>query len=95
MRYSQFPGKKPVQSDIMEKIAELGGFNSQLQIEIDILEQLVENINTVLEGDIDWQETVALSCVVTHCESKIGLLKFQKELNKEEMSNLLLQALQQ
>ena len=49
---SQFPGKKPVQSDIMEKIGELGGFNSQLQIEIDILEELVDNINTVLEGDI-------------------------------------------
>ena len=64
-------------------------------IEIDISEQLVENINTVLEGNIDWQETVALSCVVTHCESQIGLLKFQKELNKKEMSNLLLQALQQ
>ena len=68
---SQFPGKKPVQSDIMGKIGELGGFNSQLQIEIDILEKLVENINTVLEGDIDWQKTVALSCVVNHCESQI------------------------
>ena len=79
----------------MEKIGELCGFNSQLQIEIDILEELVENINTVLEGNIDWQEAVVLSCVVTHCENKIGLLKFQKELNKKEMSNLLLQALQQ
>ena len=79
----------------MEKIGELGGFNSQLQIEIDILEKIVENINTVLEGNIDWQETVALSCVVTHCKSQIGLLKFQKELNKKELSNLLLQALQQ
>ena len=48
MRKSWFPGKKPVQSDIMEKIGELGGFNSQLQIEIDILEELVDNINTVL-----------------------------------------------
>ena len=95
MHKSWFPGKKPVQSDIMEKIGELGGFNSQLQIEIDILEELVDIINTVLEGDIDWQQAVALPCVVTHCESQIGLLKFQKELNKKEMSNLLLQALQQ
>ena len=80
----------------MEKIGELGGFNSQLQIEIQqVWKKLVENIDTVLEGDIDWQETVALSCVVTHCESQIGLLKFQKELNKKEMSNFLLQALQQ
>ena len=79
----------------MEKIGELGAFNSKLQVEIDSLAQIVENINTVLDGDIDWQEAVALSCVVSYCESEIGLLKFQKEINKKEMSNLLVQALQQ
>ena len=79
----------------MEKIGELGGSNTKLQIEIDILAELVDNINTVLDGDIQWQETVALSCVVTYCETQIGLLKFQKEINKKEMSNLLLQAIQQ
>ena len=78
----------------MEKIGELGGFNTKLQIEIDILAELIDNINTVLDGDIQWQEAVALSCVVTYGETQIGLLKFQKEINKE-MSNLLLQALQQ
>ena len=79
----------------MEKIGELGGFNTKLQIEKDILAELVDNINTVLDEDIQWQEAVALSCVVSYCETQIGLLKFQKEINKKEMSNLLFHALQQ
>ena len=79
----------------MEKIAQLGASNSKLQVKRDTLKQIADSIKDVLLGDIDWQSDVALSCVVTYLENEIGLLVFQKEINKKEMSNLLLQAIQQ
>ena len=79
----------------MERVGELGALNSKLQIEIDSLQQIVDNINIVLDGDIDWIDAVALSCVVSHLEEEIDMMQFQKDLNKKEMSNLLVQALPQ
>ena len=79
----------------MEKIGHLGGYNSLLQVQIDTLQQILDSIKSVLVGDIDWQSDVALSCVVNYLEEEIGLLVFQKEINKKEMSNLLLQAIKQ
>ena len=94
---SCIPGKKPVETRTtnMERVGELGALNSKLQIEIDSLQQIVDNINIVLDGDIDWIDAVALSCVVSHLEEEIDMMQFQKDLNKKEMSNLLVQALPQ
>ena len=79
----------------MEKIGHLGASNSLLQVQIDTLQQILDSIKSVLVGDIDWQSDVALSCVVNYLEEEIGLLVFQKEINKKEMSNLLLEAIKQ
>ena len=79
----------------METIGKLGAENSKLQAQIDSLQQILDTINIVLDGEIDWQSCVALSCVASFIQNEIELLDFQKELNKKEMSNLLLQALQQ
>ena len=94
---SCIPGKKPVETRTtnMERVGELGALNSKLQIEIDSLQQIVDNINIVLDSDIDWIDAVALSCVVRHLEEEIDMMQFQKDLNKKEMSNLLVQALPQ
>ena len=66
-----------------------------MQVKIDSLQQIVDNIKTVLNGQIDWADDVALSCVVTCLENDIDLMQFQKEINKKEMSNLLVKALSQ
>ena len=79
----------------MEKIGHLGASNSLLQVQIDTLQQILDSIKSVLVGDVDWQSDVALSCVVNYLEEEIGLLVFQKEINKKEMSNLLLEAIKQ
>ena len=79
----------------METIGKLGAENSKLQGQIDILQQILDTIDIVLDGEIDWQSCVALSCVASFIKNEIELMDFQKELNKKEMSNLLLQAIQQ
>ena len=72
---SRILGKKPVETRTtnMERVGELGALNSKLQIEIDSLQQIVDNINIVLDGDIDWIDAVALSCVVSHLEEEIDM----------------------
>ena len=79
----------------MEGICQIGASNSQMQVKIDSFQQIVDNIKTVLNGQIDWADDVALSCVVSVLENDIDLLEFQKSLNKKEMSNLLVKALSQ
>ena len=79
----------------MEEICNLGRKNIKLQSEIDILEAIIENLEEVNTGDICWAYSVVLDIVVTNLRDQVQKKVLQKDLNKEEMSNLLVQALPQ
>ena len=79
----------------MEEICNLGRKNIKLQSEIDILEATIENLEEVNTGDICWANSVVLDIVVTNLRDQVQKKVLQKDLNKEEMSNLLVQALPQ
>ena len=77
----------------MERICELGAKNVLIQQEIDGLKPILDNINIVLSGQVTWQEDIVLSLVSNKIKNDIELLEFDKENNKKEMANLLLQSL--
>ena len=79
----------------MEKVCELGAKNTKLQQEIDTLEQIISNISEVNSVDICWQDSVVLGCVSAYLSEEVELKKFEKEINKKEMTNILVQALPQ
>ena len=79
----------------MEKVCELGAKNTKLQQEIDSLEQIISNISEVNSVDICWQDSVVLDCVGAYLSEEVELKKFEKEINKKEMTNILVQALPQ
>ena len=77
----------------MERICELGAKNVLIQQEIDGLKAILDNINIVVSGQVTWQEDIVLSLVSNNIKNDIELLEFDKENNKKEMANLLLQSL--
>ena len=77
----------------MERICELGAQNGLIQQQIDGFKAILENINIVLSGQVTWQEDIVLSLVFSKIKNDIELLEFDKENNKKEMANLLLQSL--
>ena len=79
----------------MEKVCELGAKNTKLQQEIDTLEQIISNISEVNSVDICWQDSVVLDCVSAYLSEEVEFKKIEKEINKKEMTNILVQALPQ
>ena len=79
----------------MEKICDLARINIDLQKEIDILEDIIENLEQVNTGDICWAHSVVLDIVATNLRDQVQKKVLKKDLNKEKMSNLLVQALPQ
>ena len=79
----------------MEKVCELGAKNTKLQQEIDTLQEIISNISEVNSVDICWQDSVVLDCVSAYLIEEVELKKFEKEINKKEMTNILVQALPQ
>ena len=79
----------------MEKICDLARINIDLQKEIDILEDIIENLEQVNTGDIWWAHSVVLDIVATNLRDQVQKKVLKKDLNKEKMSNLLVQALPQ
>ena len=79
----------------MEEICNLGRKNIKLQSEIDSLEAIIENLEAVNTGDICWAHSVVLDIVITNLRDQVQKKVLQKDLNKEKMSNLLVQALPQ
>ena len=79
----------------MEKVCELGAKNTKLQEEIDSLEEIISNISQVNCVNICWQDSVVLDCVSAYLSEEVQLKKFEKEINKKEMTNILVQALPQ
>ena len=79
----------------MEKVCELGAKNTKLQQEIDTLQQIISNISEVNSVEICWQDSVVLDCVSSYLSEEVDLKKFEKEINKKEMTNILVQALPQ
>ena len=77
----------------MEKICDLGKFNSEIQVEIDSLEDIIKNIEIVNSDNISWADSVVLDTVVKYLKEEVEVKQFQKDFNKKEMSNLLAQAL--
>ena len=79
----------------MEKVCELGKINSELQVQIDTLETSIKNIEEVNSGNICWADSVALDIVVEFMKEEVKVMQFEKDFNKKEMTNLLVQALPQ
>lgn len=79
----------------MERICQLGQFNSKLQLEIDSLNALIANIKEVNTVNINWADSVVLDCIAKHLTEEVELKVWEKDLNKQEMTNLLVQALPQ
>ena len=80
---------------IMEKVCELGKINSELQVQIDTLETSIKNIEEVNSDNICWADSVALDIVVKFMKEEVKVMQFEKDFNKKEMTNLLVQALPQ
>ena len=79
----------------MDKVGELGGQNSKLQEEINILEEIITNITEVNTVEICWRDSVVLDCICSFLNQEVELKKFEKHINKKEMTNILVQALPQ
>ena len=79
----------------MEKVCQLGAQNTKLQQEIDSLQEIISNISQVNSVEICWQDSVVLDCVSAYLGEKVELKKIEKEINKKEMTNILVQALPQ
>ena len=77
----------------MEKICDLGKFNSEIQVEIDSLEAIIKNIEIVNTDNISWADSVVLDTVVKYLKEEVEVKQFEKDFSKKEMSNLLAQAL--
>ena len=78
----------------MDEICALGRSNCQFQAQIDILKAQVDSIEQVLNSTgICWAQYIALDLVRNRLVDQIELLKWQKEINKKHMSNVLAKAL--
>ena len=79
----------------MEKICDLARINTDLQREIDSLKHSIDNLEVVNSGDICWADCVVLDIVINKLREKVELKVWEKDLNKKEMTNVLVQALLQ
>ena len=79
----------------MDKICDLARINTDLQREIDSLKDIIDNLEVVNSGDICWADSVVLDIVITNLREQIELKVWKKDLNKKEMTNVLVQALPQ
>ena len=79
---------------MMEQICALSRSNCQFQAEIDILQPRVDTTEQVLNSTgICWAQYMALDLVRSRLVGQIELLKWQKDINKRHMSNVLVRAL--
>ena len=79
---------------MMDQICALRRSNSQFQPQIDIFQPQVDTIEQVLNSTgISWADYIALDLVRSKLVEQIELLKWQKEINKRQMSNMLVRAL--
>ena len=79
----------------MEKICDLARINTDLQREIDSLNDIIDNLEVVNSGDICWADSVVLYIIITNLSEQVELKVWEKDLNKKEMTNVLVQALPQ
>ena len=79
----------------MEKICDLARINTDLQRELDSLKHSIDNLEVVNSGDICWADCVVLDIVINKLKEKVELKVWGKDLNKKEMTNVLVQALPQ
>ena len=79
----------------MEKICDLARINTDLQREIDSLKHSIDNLEVVNSGDICWADSVVLDIVINKLREEVELKVWEKDLNKKEMTNVLVQALPQ
>ena len=79
---------------MMYQICALSRSNCQFQAQIDILQPQVDTIEQVLNSTgICWAQYIALDLVRSRLVDQIELLKWQKDINKRHMSNVLGRAL--
>ena len=79
---------------MMDQICALSRSNCTFQAQIDNLQPQVDNIEQVLKSNgICWADYIALDLVRSKLVDQIELLKWQKEINKRQMSNVLVRAL--
>ena len=79
----------------MEKICDLARINTDLQMEIDSLKHSIDNLEVVNSGDICWADCVVLDIVINKLREEVELKVWEKDLNKKEMTNVLVQGLPQ
>ena len=79
----------------MEKICDLARINTDLQREIDCLKHSIDNLEVVNSGDICWADSVVLDILINKLREEVELKVWEKDLNKKEMTNVLVQALPQ
>ena len=78
----------------MDQICSYARQNCTFQEEIDSLEEQVKALTEVLSSTgICWADYIGLDIVRSKLVDRIDILKWQKEINKRHMSNVLVQAL--
>ena len=79
---------------MMDQICALSRSNCQFQAQIDILQPQVDTIEQALNSTgICWADYIALDLVRNRLVDQIELLKWQKNINKRHMSNVLVRTL--
>ena len=79
----------------MEKICDLARINTDLQRGIDSLKHSIDNLEVVNSGDICWADCVVLDIVINKLREEVELKVWEKDLNKKEMTNVIVQTLPQ
>lgn len=77
----------------MEAMCQLGRRNSELQSEIDSMQEIVDKITQAIEGQAEELKIEALACVAKYYTDKIEIKVWEKDRNRQQMTNYLVQAI--
>ena len=79
----------------MEQICQIGQINSKIQDDIKSYKASIDNLTVVYNDNICWRDSVVFSVVLEYISEQVELKKVEKERNKQQMINILVQHLQQ
>ena len=79
----------------MEQICQIGQINSKIQDDIKSYKASIDNLTVVCNSNLCWRDSVVFSVVLEYLSEAVELKKAEKERNKQQMTDILLQHLQQ
>ena len=79
----------------MEAICQIGQINTKLEDDIQSLEASIDSLSVVYNSNLCWRDSVVFSVVLEYLSEAVELKKAEKERNKQQMTDILLQHLQQ